>query len=73
MDLDKHASKQANKKTDFTVDLTWWGSLRLALITVTYYLHLYIDYVVVLMCNTGSNLYTERCMDAEVFPKCNTR
>ena len=21
---------QANKKTDFTVDLTWWGSLRLA-------------------------------------------
>ena len=28
-----HASKQANKKskkTDFTVNLTWWGSLRLA-------------------------------------------
>ena len=21
---------QASKKTDFTVDLTWWGSLRLA-------------------------------------------
>ena len=26
-------SKQASKKTDFTVDLTWWGSLRLSLIT----------------------------------------
>ena len=26
----KHASKQASKKTDFTVDLIWWGSLRLA-------------------------------------------
>ena len=26
----KQASKQASKKTDFTVDLTWWGSLRLA-------------------------------------------
>ena len=25
-----HTSKQASKKTDFTVDLTWWGSLRLA-------------------------------------------
>ena len=24
------ASKQASKKTDFTVDLQWWGSLRLA-------------------------------------------
>ena len=27
---DKALSKQASKKTDFTVDLTWWGSLRLA-------------------------------------------
>ena len=26
----KASSKQASKKTDFTVDLTWWGSLRLA-------------------------------------------
>ena len=26
----KQASKQASKKTDFTVDLIWWGSLRLA-------------------------------------------
>ena len=25
--------KQASKKTNFTVDLTWWGSLRLAPIT----------------------------------------
>ena len=25
----KASSKQASKKTDFTVDLTWWGSLRL--------------------------------------------
>ena len=24
------ALKQASKKTDFTVDLIWWGSLRLA-------------------------------------------
>ena len=33
MDLDKHTSnqaiKQASKKTDFTVDLIWWGSLKL--------------------------------------------
>ena len=26
-------STQASKKTDFTVDFTWWGSLRLAPIT----------------------------------------
>ena len=26
----KKSSKQASKKTDFTVDLLWWGSLRLA-------------------------------------------
>ena len=26
----KQAIKQASKKTDFTVDLIWWGSLRLA-------------------------------------------
>ena len=30
MDLDKHASKQSSKKVDYTVDLTRWGSLRLA-------------------------------------------
>ena len=29
MDLDKHTSNQASKKTDFTVDLTWWGSPQL--------------------------------------------
>ena len=28
------ASKQASKKTDFTVDLLWWGSLRLAPINI---------------------------------------
>ena len=27
---DDVSSKQASKKTDFTVDLLWWGSLRLA-------------------------------------------
>ena len=27
---DKHTDKQASKKTDFTVDLTWWRTLRLA-------------------------------------------
>ena len=32
---DKHTSKQASMKTDFIVDLTWWGLLRLAPITVT--------------------------------------
>ena len=26
----KQTSKQASKKTDFTVDLTWWGLLRFA-------------------------------------------
>ena len=26
---------QASKKTDFTVDLLWWGSLRLAPINLT--------------------------------------
>ena len=30
IDLDKHASKQASEKTDFTVDPTDWGLLRLA-------------------------------------------
>ena len=29
---------QASKKTDFTVDLIWWGSLRLAPITNNIYL-----------------------------------
>ena len=29
------ASKQASKKTDFTVDLIWWGSLRLAPIIIS--------------------------------------
>ena len=28
---------QASKKTDFTVDLLWWGSLRLAPIIATVY------------------------------------
>ena len=32
----KVSSKQASKKTDFTVDLTWWGSLRLAPIKLFY-------------------------------------
>ena len=27
---DDVSNKQASKKTDFTVDPTWWGSLRLA-------------------------------------------
>ena len=35
--------KQASKKTDFTVDLLWWGSLRLAPIT-------YIPTVVMTIC-----------------------
>ena len=30
MYLDKHTSKQASKKKDFTADPTWLGSLRLA-------------------------------------------
>ena len=30
----KQEIKQASKKTDFTVDLLWWGSLRLAPINV---------------------------------------
>ena len=34
MDLDKHTCKQASKKTNFTVDLIWWGSLRLTPITI---------------------------------------
>ena len=37
MDLDKHAmqaNNQSSKETDFSVDLTWWGSLRLAPIIV---------------------------------------
>ena len=34
---DDVSSKQASKKTDFTVDLIWWGSLRLAP-TITMYI-----------------------------------
>ena len=29
-DASNQPSKQTSKKTDFTVDLLWWGSLRLA-------------------------------------------
>ena len=31
---DDISSKQANKKTDFTVDLIWWGLLRLTSINL---------------------------------------
>ena len=30
----KQAIKQSSKKTDFTADLIWWGSLRLAPIII---------------------------------------
>ena len=34
---DDTSSKLANKKTDFIVDLIWWGLLILAPIILTYY------------------------------------
>ena len=33
----KQSIKQASKKTDFTVDLIWWGSLRLTPIMNSWY------------------------------------
>ena len=36
---DKQVSNQASKKTDFTVDLIWWGLLRLAPISTAIMVH----------------------------------